>query len=118
MIAADVRDSVASVPGVDEVTVEWLPGPVWSTDRMSGVATRRLSEYTVVLRRKDGTVRCPVCGSDAVADQSMAGPTRCRSIAWCDACRNPVEVMRTSHHENENVMSLPERHNVLPGVRS
>ena len=33
-------------------------------------------------------------GSDAVEDRSLAGPTRCRSIAWCPTCRNPVEVMR------------------------
>lgn len=97
MIAADVSRSVEAVPGIESCVVEWLTGPVWSTDRMSGAATRRLSdEYTVVLRRKDGTLRCPVCGSDAVADQSMAGPTRCRSIAWCDSCRNPVEVMRST----------------------
>jgi hypothetical protein len=37
---------------------------------------------------------CPVCGSSAVADTSDAGPTRCRSLAWCPDCRNPVEVLR------------------------
>ncbi len=98
MIAADVSVAVEAVAGVDRCVVTWLAGPVWSTDRMSGAATQRLSdEYTVVLRRKDGTLRCPVCGSDAVTDQSMAGPTRCRSIAWCNSCRNPVEVMRTTN---------------------
>ena len=62
---------------------------------MTGTAQRTLADdYTVVLRRKDGGLLCPVCGSDAVADQSMAGPTRCRSIAWCSGCRNAVEVMR------------------------
>ena len=45
-------------------------------------------------RLEDGGLRCPICGSDAVVDQSLAGPTRCRSVAWCDSCRNPVEVMR------------------------
>ena len=45
-------------------------------------------------RLEDGGLRCPACGSDAVADQSTAGPTRCRSVAWCNQCRNVVEVMR------------------------
>ena len=95
MIAADVRAAVEALPGVDRCDVEWLPGPVWSTDRMSGGARRTLADdYTVVLRRKDGGLRCPVCGSDDVDDQSMAGPTRCRSVAWCSNCRNAVEVMR------------------------
>ncbi len=95
MIAADVADAVKQATGLDPV-VDWLDEPVWTTARMSPLAEARLAnEFTVVLRRKDGTLRCPVCGHDAVQDQSMAGPTRCRSIAWCPDCRNPVEVFRT-----------------------
>lgn len=95
MIADDVAEAVLATPEVDACRVEWLPAPVWSTERLSDLARKRLAnDYTVVLRRKDGTLRCPVCGSEAVRDQSMAGPTRCRSIAWCDTCRNAVEVMR------------------------
>lgn len=95
MIAKDVTKSLNQVPGVTNATVTWLTTPVWSTDRTTKEAQRRLSsEYTVVLRRKDGTLRCPICGSNTVTDQAMAGPTRCRSLAWCPSCRNPVEVMR------------------------
>jgi ring-1,2-phenylacetyl-CoA epoxidase subunit PaaD len=95
MIAADVREAVESLDGANVVSVQWLSSPIWSTERITADAKQRLStEYTVVLRRKDGTLLCPVCGSTTVQDQSMAGPTRCRSIAWCSSCRNPVEVMR------------------------
>ncbi len=94
MIADDVRRAVEAVDGIDRADVVWLSRP-WTTDRLSPDAERALSsEFTVTLRRKDGTLRCPVCGGDAVADRSMAGPTRCRSIAWCPDCRNPVEVFR------------------------
>lgn len=96
MIADDVRVAVEAVDAIDRCDVTWLLGPVWTTDRMTGDARRKLSkEYTVVLRRKDGGLRCPVCGSDDVDDQAMAGPTRCRSVAWCSSCRNAVEVMRS-----------------------
>ncbi len=96
MIADDVRTAVTEeVPDV-RVDIRWLTEPAWTTARMSPLAEARLaSEFTVVLRRKDGTLRCPVCGSDTVQDQAMAGPTRCRSVAWCPDCRNPVEVFRT-----------------------
>ncbi len=95
MIAGDVRDAVAAVPGVASCDVRWLTAPVWSTERVSPAARTRLrDEFTVVLRRTDGTLRCPVCGTDEVEDRSMAGPTRCRSVAWCTSCRNVVEVMR------------------------
>ncbi len=95
MIAGDVRAAVEAVPAVAHCTVEWLTDPVWSTDRITEGARGLLrDEFTVVLRRKDGGLRCPVCGSDAVEDRSPAGPTRCRSVAWCTDCRNVVEVMR------------------------
>lgn len=95
MIAEDVRHAVMAAPGVSDADVVWLTSPIWTNQRTSAHAKQALAtDYTVVLRRKDGTLRCPICGSDAVQDQSMAGPTRCRSIAWCDSCRNPIEVMR------------------------
>ncbi len=95
MIAGDVRAAVEAVAGVASCDVRWLASPVWSTDRISPQAQTRLrQEYTVVLRGTDGALQCPVCGSDAVEDRSLAGPTRCRSVAWCGSCRNVVEVMR------------------------
>ena len=96
MIADDVRRAVVSLSDVERCDVRWLDSPVWTTDRMSTAARAELATgYTVVLRGADGSLRCPICGSRAVADQSRAGPTRCRSVAWCDDCRNPVEVMRS-----------------------
>lgn len=95
MIGADVQAAVEALDEVKACRVEWLKTPVWSTERVSLGARSTLNlDYTVTLRRKDGTLRCPACGSDAVADQSAAGPTRCRSVAWCSSCRNVVEVMR------------------------
>lgn len=95
MIATDVRAAVEALDEIEECKVEWLTSPVWSTDRVSLAARSKLNvDYTVTLRRKDGSLRCPACGADSVADQSAAGPTRCRSVAWCSSCRNVVEVMR------------------------
>ncbi|MEZ5227395.1 MAG: iron-sulfur cluster assembly protein [Acidimicrobiales bacterium] len=95
MIADDVRQAVAGAVDAESVAVEWRSDVAWSTDRISADAEQALAqEFTVVLRGADGTLRCPVCGHDAVTDQSMAGPTRCRSVAWCPDCRNPVEVFR------------------------
>lgn len=95
MIAGDVRAAVTATAGVVSCEVRWLTSPVWSPERIAPQARARLrDEFTVVLRRKDGRLRCPVCGSDAVEDRALAGPTRCRSVAWCRSCRNVVEVMR------------------------
>ena len=102
MIADDVRRAVEALTDVARCEVTWLPAPVWTTSRMTAEAQRRLAEeYTVVLRHDDGGLRCPVCGGHGVVDQSMSGPTRCRSVAWCPDCRNAVEVMR------ETVVPVP-----------
>jgi ring-1,2-phenylacetyl-CoA epoxidase subunit PaaD len=95
MIADDVRAAAAAVVGVDHVTVTWRHDVVWTPARVAPGARRTLADgFTVVLRRPDGSLVCPVCGSGAVVDTSDVGPTRCRSLAWCPDCRNPVEVLR------------------------
>jgi ring-1,2-phenylacetyl-CoA epoxidase subunit PaaD len=95
MIADDVRAAVGAVAGVATVEVRWRSDGVWGPERLSLSARQALaSEFTVVLRRRDGSLLCPVCGSSSVVDTSPAGPTRCRSVAWCPECRNPVEVLR------------------------
>ena len=95
LIARDVIAAARIVVGVNEVQLRWRRDLSWTPERLRADARAALArEFTVVLRRKDGTVRCPVCGSDGVVDQSEVGPTRCRSVAWCPSCRNPVEVLR------------------------
>ena len=94
-IASDVRNAVTAVEGVTNCTVQWLRSPVWSKERVTDQVVKLLeSEFTVTLRRTDGSLVCPVCGSGTVRDTSPVGPSRCRSLAYCDDCRNPVEVMR------------------------
>ena len=94
-IAADVETAVIAIAGVSSARVDWLRSPVWTQDRVSPSAIKHLErEFTVTLRRSDGTLRCPVCGSDAVKDTSPMGPSRCRSLAYCPTCQNPIEVMR------------------------
>lgn len=41
-----------------------------------------------------GEIRCPVCGAEETELRAAIGPTRCRSVHWCRACRNVVEVLR------------------------
>lgn len=95
MIAGDVRTAVEALGEIRRCDVRWLSRPVWTTDRITRAGRRVLAdEYTVVLRDDDGGLRCPVCGGGDVVPRSDAGSTRCRAVAWCAGCRNPVEVMR------------------------
>lgn len=96
MIGRDVVAAVCAVDGVRGASVRWQLDPPWTPARVTAAARARLAgEHAVAIRGRDGTVRCPVCGGGEVVDVSEVGPAPCRSIARCDTCRNPVEVLRT-----------------------
>jgi ring-1,2-phenylacetyl-CoA epoxidase subunit PaaD len=94
VIEADVV-AAARAAGAGEVAVRFLSRPAWTPDRIRPAARAALAgELTVAIRRRDGSVVCPVCGSTAVRQRSAFGATLCRELWWCEACRNPVEVVR------------------------
>ena len=39
--------------------------------------------------------RCPYCGSTSTKLENLFGPTPCRSIRYCAACRQPFEQFKT-----------------------
>ncbi len=93
-IAADVEEAVAAVGGVRSVSVGWLASPVWTVDRVTETARATMArELTVAIRTDGGQTPCPRCGAPTV-EQSEFGPSRCRAIHRCEACREAVEVMR------------------------
>ncbi|MGB0822298.1 MAG: hypothetical protein ACPGR3_07025 [Ilumatobacteraceae bacterium] len=50
-------------------------------------------EFSIAIRRDGVLPTCPVCEKPSLREVSPVGPTRCRAVAWCDACRNVVEVV-------------------------
>ena len=39
--------------------------------------------------------RCPYCGSTSTKLENLFGPTPCRSIRYCEECRQPFEQFKT-----------------------
>jgi ring-1,2-phenylacetyl-CoA epoxidase subunit PaaD len=39
--------------------------------------------------------RCPYCGSTETRLENIFGPTPCRSLRYCDSCRQPFEQFKT-----------------------
>jgi ring-1,2-phenylacetyl-CoA epoxidase subunit PaaD len=39
--------------------------------------------------------RCPYCGSTETKLENIFGPTPCRSIRFCENCRQPFEQFKT-----------------------
>jgi len=98
-IRADVEAALAA-EGYDQVTVETVLSPAWTTDWMSEEGRRKLEEYGVApptAREADGPVsltlslRCPQCGSPDTRELSRFGSTACKSLWVCNACREPFD---------------------------
>jgi ring-1,2-phenylacetyl-CoA epoxidase subunit PaaD len=78
----------------------------WSTDditsegreklRAAGFAppTPRPAEPMQLVQLQRGSC-CPYCGSTSTRLENLFGPTPCRSIRYCDDCRQPFEQFKT-----------------------
>ena len=83
-----------------DVTVRFVMSPPWTTDRVepsarAAMGTLGISGPVLVRLGKPAPVECPYCGSTQTEEGSRFGPTPCRSIRYCSACRNPFEAFKT-----------------------
>ncbi len=74
----------------------------WTSDRITGEGRRKLHEAGFappgaarpdepVLLQLSAVVPCPHCGSRRTVLENLFGPTQCRAIYHCTACRQPFE---------------------------
>ncbi len=111
MIANEITEAVGGLEGVGETDVRLVYDPPWSVRRISAAGREQLRSHGVTVPETGSTlpvpghsggavelrtsaIKCPFCGSDRTTLDSMFGPTRCRMIYYCDACRNSFEHMK------------------------
>jgi ring-1,2-phenylacetyl-CoA epoxidase subunit PaaD len=63
----------------------------WTSERITPAGRRHLRESGFAPPAEPVDVRCPYCDSANVAMDSAFGPTLCRSLFYCRACRQPFE---------------------------
>jgi ring-1,2-phenylacetyl-CoA epoxidase subunit PaaD len=101
-----IRDDILAAfhgAGRDDVRVEFVLSPAWTTDWMSDAGKRKLLDYGIVPPQRRGfdklnqrvdlslTLRCPQCGSPDTRELSRFGSTACKSLWVCQACREPFD---------------------------
>jgi ring-1,2-phenylacetyl-CoA epoxidase subunit PaaD len=100
-----IADTICELGGEPEVDV--VLDDSWSTDRITPAGREKLREsgfappaprqagspQLVQLQR--GAFRCPYCGSTETKLENIFGPTPCRSLRYCTACRQPFEQFKT-----------------------
>jgi ring-1,2-phenylacetyl-CoA epoxidase subunit PaaD len=79
----------------------------WTTDRITPEGREKLRESgfapptpreaapVQLVQLQTGAFRCPYCGSTETRLENIFGPTPCRSIRYCAACRQPFEQFKT-----------------------
>jgi ring-1,2-phenylacetyl-CoA epoxidase subunit PaaD len=90
-----------------EPDVEVVLDDSWSTDRISETGRAKLvasgfappapraAAPTTLVQLERGPFRCPWCGSADTRLENIFGPTPCRSLRYCNACRQPFELFKT-----------------------
>lgn len=107
MIRNDVVAKVSAMDGVASVTVNWIFDPAWSVDRITETGRESLKTHGVTVPDRCGqgvnesvttlrtsAIPCPFCESSSTRMESPFGPTRCRMIYYCEACKNTFEHMK------------------------
>src|SRR5438132_2110481 len=79
----------------------------WSTDRITPAGREKLREAGFappapraagapkLVQLQSTAFRCPYCGSTDTKLENIFGPTPCRSLRYCETCRQPFEQFKT-----------------------
>jgi ring-1,2-phenylacetyl-CoA epoxidase subunit PaaD len=104
LIRRSVADRLAGL--APRVEVEMTFAVPWTSDRITPDGRRKLRQSgfappgpagagdarplfaTIAMRP---TATCPWCGSADTALENLFGPTLCRTMFWCNRCRQPFE---------------------------
>jgi len=92
------------VPGAD---VRVIQDDSWSTDKITPAGREKLraagfappapreASAPKLVQLQANVFRCPYCGSTETRLENIFGPTPCRSLRYCESCRQPFEQFKT-----------------------
>ncbi|MHA7179040.1 1,2-phenylacetyl-CoA epoxidase subunit PaaD [Arthrobacter sp. MDB2-24] len=89
--------------GYDDVRIEVVLQPAWTTDWMSAEGRRKLDEYGIAPPtgtaavgpvRLGLTVKCPRCHSLDTREMTRFGSTACKALHVCNDCLEPFDYFK------------------------
>ncbi|HEX5800691.1 MAG TPA: 1,2-phenylacetyl-CoA epoxidase subunit PaaD [Gaiellaceae bacterium] len=102
---ACMEEAVRDLGG--EAQVDVVLDDSWSTDKITPAGREKLREAgfappaprnagrTTLVQLQAKAFRCPYCGSTETRLDNIFGPTPCRSVRYCESCRQPFEQFKT-----------------------
>jgi ring-1,2-phenylacetyl-CoA epoxidase subunit PaaD len=73
----------------------------WGTDKITAAGREKLRAAGFappaprLVQLQSQVHRCPYCGSTETKLENIFGPTPCRSLRYCESCRQPFEQFKT-----------------------
>jgi ring-1,2-phenylacetyl-CoA epoxidase subunit PaaD len=100
-----LEESVTALGGEPEVHV--ISDDSWSTDKITPAGREKLraagfappapreASAAALVQLQSNVFRCPYCSSTQTKLENIFGPTPCRSLRYCESCRQPFEQFKT-----------------------
>jgi ring-1,2-phenylacetyl-CoA epoxidase subunit PaaD len=100
-----LEEAVSTLGAEPEVRV--IQDDSWSTDRITPAGREKLraagfappapreASAPTLVQLQAKVHRCPYCGSTETRLENIFGPTPCRSLRYCESCRQPFEQFKT-----------------------
>jgi ring-1,2-phenylacetyl-CoA epoxidase subunit PaaD len=86
---------------VPEAEVVVVQDDSWSTDKITAEGREKLRAAGFappaprLIQLQSQVHKCPYCGSTETRLENIFGPTPCRSLRYCESCRQPFEQFKT-----------------------
>jgi len=105
MFEDDIINALKS-KGINEIEVNMVYSPAWTTDWMTEVAREKLRVYGIAPPIKGSqdkgilfssgpkVVKCPRCNSSNTSLKSQFGSTACKALYTCDDCLEPFDYFK------------------------
>ena len=89
-IEISIREALDKA-GFDDVHIERVLFPPWTTDWITARGRDRLKAYGIAPPETTATAQCPLCGSSDTVEVSRFGSTPCKAQWRCNSCLEPFE---------------------------
>jgi ring-1,2-phenylacetyl-CoA epoxidase subunit PaaD len=105
VMRAQMAEKIAELGAEPQVDV--IHDDSWSTDKITPAGREKLRQAGFsppapreasapkLVHLQRGAFRCPYCGSTDTRLENIFGPTPCRSLRYCESCRQPFEQFKT-----------------------
>ena len=77
--------------GFDDVGIERVLFPPWTTSWISERGRERLRAYGIDPPHPEAAAQCPLCGSTDTVEVSRFGSTPCKAQWRCNSCLEPFD---------------------------